>query len=86
MKLEPLNNRVVIQRAKPAEVSKGGVLLPTAAQDKTDEGVVLAVGPNVEELDEGDRVVFGKYVGTEIAVDGETFFVLREDDVVAVIK
>jgi chaperonin GroES len=82
----PLNNRVVIQRAKPAEITKEGVLIPTTAQDKIEEGIVLAVGPKVEELGEGDRVVFGKYVGTEVTVDGETLFVLREDDVVAVIR
>jgi chaperonin GroES len=86
MDVYPLNDRVVIRRAEPAAVTAGGIHIPTTSQDKTEQGTVVGIGPKVEEVTYGDLVVFGKYSGTEIAVNGETFLVLRVDDVVAVLR
>jgi len=84
--IEPLADRVVLVREKPAEVTAGGVLIPTTSQDKTDEGVVTATGPNVERVSVGDRVLFGKYSGTDVEIDGKNLTVMREGDVIAIIK
>ena len=84
--IEPLGDRVVLVREKPVAVTQGGVHIPNTSQDKTDEGYVTAVGPNVEAVAVLDRVLFGKYSGTDVEVDGKHVTVMREGDIIAIIK
>ncbi|HMA37727.1 MAG TPA: co-chaperone GroES [Chloroflexia bacterium] len=94
-KLQPLGDRVVIKALERDEVTKGGIYLPDTAKEKPQEGRVEAVGPgrildngdrSKMELKEGDRVLFAKYAGTEFKLDGEDLLILRETDILAVIK
>ena len=91
--IRPLQDRVIIKRVKEEEKSKGGIIIPDSAKEKPIEGEVLAVGNGkvqedgtVRKLDVkvGDRVLFGKYSGTEVKIDGDEHVLLREDDVLAV--
>jgi chaperonin GroES len=93
MKIRPLQDRLVVRRTQEEEKTKGGIIIPDTAKEKPLEGVVVAVGSGavlkngkVVPLDvkEGDKVLFGKYTGTEVKVDGEELVLLREDDVLAV--
>ena len=93
MKIRPLQDRLVVKRTQEEEKTKGGIIIPDTAKEKPLEGTVLAVGSGksvkggkVVPLDvkEGDKVLFGKYSGTEVKVDGEDVVLLREDDVLAV--
>ena len=95
MKLRPLHDRVVIKRTEEERTSPGGIVIPDTAAEKPIRGEVVAVGQgkileNGEvrklELKEGDKVLFGKYSGTEVKIDGEELLVMREDDVMAVIE
>jgi chaperonin GroES len=94
MKIRPLADRVVVKRTKEEEKSKGGIIIPDTAKEKPVEGVVIAVGSGkplkdgkVRPLDvkAGDHVLFGKYSGTEVKLDGEEHVILREDDLLAVL-
>jgi chaperonin GroES len=93
MKIRPLSDRLVVKRTQEEEKTKGGIIIPDTAKEKPLEGVVVAVGSGkvvkngkVIPLDvkAGDKVLFGKYSGTEVKVDGEELVLLREDDVLAV--
>jgi chaperonin GroES len=94
-KLRPLHDRVIVKRLEEEKVSAGGIVIPDSATEKPIRGEVLAAGDG-KILDDGkvrpmavkvgDKVLFGKYAGTEVKVDGEELLVLREDDVVAVIE
>ena len=95
MNIRPLHDRVVIKRMEEERTSPGGIVIPDTAAEKPIRGEVIAVGKgkileNGEvrpmDLKKGDRVLFGKYSGTEVKVDGEEFLVMREDDVMAVIE
>ena len=95
MKLRPLHDRVVIKRMEEERTSPGGIVIPDSATEKPIKGEVLAVGNgkvsdngDVRPLDlkVGDNVLFGKYSGTEVKVDGEDLVVMREDDIMAVIE
>ncbi|MFO7287547.1 MAG: co-chaperone GroES [Gammaproteobacteria bacterium] len=95
MKLRPLHDRVVIKRTEEERTSPGGIVIPDTAAEKPIRGEVVAVGQgkileNGEvrklELKAGDKVLFSKYAGTEVKVDGEELLVMREDDVMAVIE
>ncbi len=95
MSLRPLQNRVVVARVKEETMSKGGIVIPDTAKEKPVEGKILAVGNGkvledgtVRKLDvkAGDTVLFGKYAGTEVKIDGEDRLILREDDILAVIE
>ena len=95
MKIRPLHDRVVIKRMEEERTSPGGIVIPDTATEKPIKGEVVAVGKGkilesgeVRPLDlkKGDRVLFGKYSGTEVKVEGEDFLVMREDDVMAVIE
>ena len=95
MKLRPLHDRVVIRRTEEERTSPGGIVIPDTAAEKPIKGEVIAVGngkvlDNGEtralELKAGDKVLFGKYSGTEVKVEGEELLVMREDDVMAVIE
>lgn len=95
MKLRPLHDRVVVKRMEEERTSPGGIVIPDSATEKPIKGEVIAVGNGkitesgeVRALDlkAGDNVLFGKYSGTEVKVDGEDLLVMREDDVMAVIE
>ena len=93
MKVHPLHDRLVVRRIEEKETAKGGIIIPDTAKEKPQEGEVLAVG-NGKILDNGtkialdvkvgDKILFGKYTGTDIKVDGEEVLILREDEVLAV--
>ncbi len=95
MKIRPLADRIVVKRVKEEEKTKGGIIIPETAKEKPIEGVVIAVGsgkvlkngkvgtPGVKA---GERVLFGKYSGTEVKFDGEEHVILREDDVLAILE
>ena len=94
MKVKPLADRVIVRAAEAEEMSKGGIILPDTAKEKPQQGEVLAVGPGkVSEngnlvkmtLKTGDKVLYGKYSGTEISVDGEDVLIMRENDILAVL-
>lgn len=94
MKVKPLQDRILVKRIEEEEKTKGGIIIPDAAKEKPQEGIVVAVGdgkvlesgqkvkPGVKA---GDKILFGKYSGTEIKIDGEEHLILREDDVLAII-
>jgi len=94
MKVRPLHDRLVVRRIEEKETAKGGIIIPDTAKEKPQEGEVLAVG-NGKTLDSGikitldvkvgDKILFGKYSGTEIKIDGEDVLILREDEVLAVL-
>ncbi len=94
MKIRPLQDRIVVRRIEEEEKTKGGIIIPDTAKEKPIEGEVLAVG-NGKVLDSGklqpltvkagDRILFGKYSGTEIKIEGEDHLILREDDVLGII-
>ncbi len=95
MKIRPLQDRVIVKRAKEEEKTKGGLFIPDTAKEKPIEAIVVAVGNGkvledgtVRKLDikEGDRVLFGKYSGNEVKLDGEEHLILREDDILGVIE
>ncbi len=95
MKIRPLADRVVLKRVEEERVTPGGIVIPDTAAEKPDRGEIIAVGngkvlDNGEvrplELKVGDKVLFGKYAGSTVKVDGEELLVMREDDVIAVIE
>ncbi len=95
LSIRPLQDRILLKRVKEEEKSKGGIIIPDTAKEKPIEGEVLAVGNgkiledgSVRKLDlkVGDRVLFGKYAGTEVKIDGEERLIVREDDVLGVIE
>lgn len=93
--IRPLNDRIIVRRVEEQEQMRGGLYIPDTAKEKPQEGEVIAVG-NGKLLDNGtriaidikagDKVLFGKYAGTEIKLDGEEYLILREDDVLGVIE
>ena len=95
MAIRPLHDRVLVKRVKEEEKTKGGIIIPDTAKEKPIEGKVVAVG-NGKVLDDGktrklevkagDRILFGKYSGTEVKIDGEECLILREDDILAVLE
>lgn len=95
MNIRPLNDRVIVKRLEEERTSPGGIVIPDSAAEKPVRGQVVAVGAGKVQEDgrvrplgikAGDTVLFGKYAGTEIKVDGEEILVMREDDVIAVIE
>ena len=95
MKLKPLNDRVLVKRLESEEVTAGGIIIPDSAKEKPQRGMVVAAGPG--KLDDkgalvkmsvkaGDMVLFTKYAGTEIKVEGEEHLVLREEDILAIVE
>jgi chaperonin GroES len=95
MKIKPLQDRIIVKRLEEEEKTKGGIIIPDAAKEKPQEGKVIAVGDG-KVLDNGqkfaltvkvgDKVLFGKYSGTEIKIDGEEHLILREDDVLGIVE
>lgn len=95
MKIRPLHDRVVIKRLEEEPTSAGGIIIPDSAQEKPAKGEVVAVGPGKAldngqlralELKIGNKVLFGKYAGTEVKIDGSDYIVMREDDVMGVLE
>ncbi len=95
MNIRPLQDRLIVKRLEGEEKTKGGIIIPDAAKEKPMEGEVVAVGKGkvsedgkVRPLDlkAGDRILFGKYAGTEIKLDGEEYLIMREDDVLGVLE
>ncbi len=93
MKLKPMGDRVIVKVTEPEEVTKGGIILPDVAKEKPQIGEIIAVGPgrttdNGElikmQVKPGDKVLFGKYSGTEITVDGEKYLIMHESDLLAI--
>lgn len=94
-KIRPLQDRLIVQRLESDEVTSGGIIIPDSAQDKSQRGVVVAVGKGKVsedgtqhpcEVRAGDKVIFGKYAGNEYEIDGTTYLIMREDDVLGVIE
>lgn len=94
MNLRPLADRVVVRPLEQEEQKQGGIIIPDTAKEKPEKGEILAVGPGkvqdngqrtAPEIKKGDKVLFGKYAGTEVKVDGKELMILREEDVMAVI-
>ena len=95
MKLRPLQDRIVVTRVEEETTTKGGIIIPDTAKEKPAEGKVVAVGNGkvaddgkriALEIKTGDRILFGKYSGTEVKIDGEEFLIMREDDVLGIIE
>ena len=95
MKFRPLLDRVVVRRIEEESRTAGGIIIPDTAKEKPSQGVVVAVGPGgvndngktiVMTLKEGDTILFGKWAGTEIKVDGQTLLIMRENDVLGVLE
>ena len=95
MKIRPLRDRILVRRLEEEEKTKGGIIIPDTAKEKPQEGVVIAVGDGkvnedgkVQPLDvkKGDRILLGKYSGTEVTLDGEEHLIIREDDVLGILE
>ena len=95
MKLKPLGNRVLVERIELEEVRKGGIIIPDTVKEKPLEGKVVAVGPGAfddkgtrrkPEVKEGNRVLFGKYAGTEVTIDDAEYLIMGEDDILGIIE
>ena len=94
MKIRPLGDRILVKREDAAETVSGGIIIPDSAKEKPQEGKVIAVGKGridengkhqAMEIKKGDRILMGKYAGTEVKVDGDELIIMREDDVLAII-
>jgi len=94
-KLTPLHDRVVIRRIEEQETVRGGIIIPDTAKEKPQEGEVIAVGKGKSndegkvfplDVKEGDRVLFGKYSGTEIKIDGEDYIIMREEEILGILS
>jgi chaperonin GroES len=95
MNLKPLQDRILVQRVEEEKTTKGGIIIPDTAKEKPAEGKVIAVGSGkvaddgkriTMEIKVGDRILFGKYAGTEVKIEGEEYLIMREDDVLGVIE
>ena len=95
MKIRPLNDRVIVKRVEEDQKTAGGIIIPDTAKEKPQEGEVVAVGPGKRdedgkriamEIKKGDRILFGKYAGSEIKIDGEEHVFMREDDILGILN
>jgi chaperonin GroES len=95
MKIRPLGDRILVKRIQEEEKSKGGIIIPDAAKEKPQEGKVVAVGKGkmtedgkllAPDVKAGDRILFGKYAGSEVKLEGEEHLILREDDILGVLE
>ena len=93
-KLTPLHDRVLVRRVAEAETARGGIIIPDTAKEKPQEGLVVAVGKGkrekgelvAPEVKEGDRILFGKYSGSEVVIDDEEFIIMREEEILGVLS
>ena len=95
MKLRPLQDRILVQRVKEEEKTKGGIIIPDTAKEKPAEGKIVSVGKGkldengkriAPEVKKGDRILFGKYSGTEVKIEGQEYLIMREEDVLGIIE
>jgi chaperonin GroES len=95
MRFRPLHDRVVVRRIEGEEKTKGGIIIPDTAKEKPQEGEVIAVGPGARDesgkllpidLKAGDRVLYGKWSGTEVKIDGEDLLIMKESDIMGVVE
>ena len=95
MKIEPLSDRVIVVRIEENEKTTGGIIIPDTAREKPQKGKIAAVGPGKwdkngkripPEVKKGDRVLFGKYAGNEVKIDGAEYLIMKEDDILGIIK
>ena len=95
MKIKPLQDRIIVKRLEGEDTTKGGIIIPDSAQEKPAEGLVVAVGKGKVlengkqiplDVKKNDRILFGKYSGTEVKIEGEEYLIMREDDVLGVIQ
>lgn len=95
MKIRPLNDRLLVKRLKEEEMTAGGIIIPDSAKEKPAEGEIVAVGPGktadsgeriAMQVSVGDIVLFSKYGGTDIKLDGEDFLIMREDDILGIVE
>ena len=94
MKLVPLGDRVVLKQCEAEETTKSGIILTSAAQEKPQEAVVIAVGPGgvvdgkevTMQVKEGDKVIYSKYAGNEVKLDGEEYIIVRQNDILAIVE
>jgi len=95
MKIRPLNDRILVKRLEGEEKTAGGIIIPDSAKEKPAEGEVVAVGPGklndageriAMDVKVGDRVLFSKYGGTDVKLDGEDYLIMREDDILGVVE
>ncbi len=95
MKIRPLHDRVIVKRIEEEETTKGGIIIPDTAKEKPIEGKVVAVGAGKLldngkmqplEVKKGDRILFGKYAGTDIKIEGEEHLIMREEDIIAIVE
>jgi len=95
MKIRPLHDRIIVLRIEEEETTKGGIIIPDAAKEKPQEGKVISVGKGKQledgkiaplDVKEGDKILFSKYAGNEIKIEGEEYIIMREDDVLGVLE
>jgi chaperonin GroES len=95
MKFRPLGDRVVVRRVKEESKSAGGIIIPETAQEKPQEGEIIAVGPGalddngkrvLPEVKAGDHILFGKWSGTEVKIDGEELLIMKESDIMGIVE
>jgi chaperonin GroES len=95
MKFRPLHDRVVVRRVKSEEKTAGGIIIPDTAQEKPQEGEIIAAGPGARDeagklvpldVKPGDRILFGKWSGTEVKIDGEDLLIMKESDVMGIVE
>ena len=95
MKIRPLHDRVIVKRIEEEETTKGGIIIPDTAKEKPIEGKIVAAGAGKTlengkkqplEVKKGDKILFGKYAGTDIQIEGEEHLIMREDDIIAIVE
>ena len=95
MKIRPLNDRILVKRLEEEETTAGGIIIPDSAKEKPAEGEIVAVGPGklndkgertAMDVKAGDRVLFSKYGGTDVKIEGEDYLIMREDDILGVVE
>jgi len=95
MKIRPLNDRILVKRLEGEEKTAGGIIIPDSAKEKPAEGEIISVGPGklndkgervAMDVKPGDRVLFSKYGGTDVKIDGEDYLIMREDDILGVVE
>jgi len=95
MKMKPLGDRVLVKPAEEKEVKKGGIIIPDTAKEKPQEGEVIAVGPGkcddsgkkiAMDVKKGDKILYGKYSGTEVKIDGTEYLIMHQDDILGIVE
>ena len=96
MKIHPMNDRVLVKRLEPKEQMRGGIIIPDTAKEKPQEGEIIAVGPGKRSEDgskvqvmavkAGDKILFGKYAGTDVKIDDVDYIIMREDDILGILE